>query len=199
MKMVLASQNQHKLEEMQRLLAQQGVTVVLQSALGLQVEVEETGETFLENARLKAQAVMQASGLPAIADDSGLCVDCLNGAPGVYSARYGGEGLSDTERYQLLLKAVSGQGDRSCRFVSSIVLCMPNGDLIEAEGSCEGTLAYHPKGENGFGYDPIFFVPALKKTFAELTAEEKNQISHRARAFEQFTQAFEQYRKQQAQ
>ena len=193
MKFVLASRNAHKLVEMQEILSAQGIEVMLQSDIGLDLEVEETGETFLENARLKAVAVMQASGLPAIADDSGLCVDCLKGAPGIYSARYGGEGLSDRERYQMLLQAVSGQPKRTAHFVSAIVCAMPNGDLIEAEGSCEGTLAYAPKGEGGFGYDPIFFVPSLKKTFAQLTEEEKNQISHRANALRNFQQVWQDY------
>ena len=193
MKFVLASRNAHKLVEMQEILSAQGIEVMLQSDIGLDLEVEETGETFLENARLKAVAVMQASGVPAIADDSGLCVDCLKGAPGIYSARYGGEGLSDRERYQMLLQAVSGQPKRTAHFVSAIVCAMPNGDLIEAEGSCEGTIAYAPKGEGGFGYDPIFFVPSLKKTFAQLTEEEKNQISHRASALRNFRQVWQDY------
>lgn len=193
MKMVLASRNAHKLTEMDAILTRYGIEVVLQSALGLDLEVEETGTTFLENATLKAQAVMQATGLPAIADDSGLCVDALHGAPGVYSARYGGEGLDDVGRYQLLLQNMAGQLSRKAHFVSAIVLCMPNGDLISAEGRCEGTLAYAPKGEDGFGYDPIFFVPELKKTFAELTAEEKNQISHRANALAAFAEEWENY------
>ena len=126
MKFVLASHNQGKLAEMQRILGQLGVEVVLQSELGLALEPEETGTTFTENARIKAEAVMQASGLPAIADDSGLCVDALNGAPGVYSARYGGEGLDDTGRYQLLLENMRGQLDRRCRFVSCICCCFPS-------------------------------------------------------------------------
>ena len=120
MKMVLASKNAHKLTEMKDILSRLGVDVVLESEAGVDVDVEETGATFEENARLKAHAVMQASGLPAIADDSGLCVDALNGAPGVYSARYGGEGLDDTGRYQLLLENMRGQLDRRCRFVSCI-------------------------------------------------------------------------------
>jgi len=193
MKFVLASHNAHKLAEMQQILPAQGIEVVLQSELGMNIDVEESGETFLENARLKAVAVMQASGLPAIADDSGLCVDCLNGAPGVYSARYGGEGLSDKERYELLLGLTAGQLQRSARFVSAIVCALPNGDLVEAEGSCEGTLAYAPRGEGGFGYDPVFFVPELKKTFAQLTAEEKNEVSHRANALRKFQQAWQDY------
>ena len=197
MKFVLASRNAHKLEEMQQILSAQGIEVMLQSDIGLDLEVEETGETFLENARLKAIAVMQASGLPAIADDSGLCVNCLNGGPGIYSARYGGEGLTDKERYELLLELTAGQAQRAARFVSVIVCALPNGDLLEAEGSCEGKLAYAPRGEGGFGYDPIFFLPTLKKTFAQLTEEEKNQVSHRANALRNFQQVWQNYQAKQ--
>ncbi len=193
MKMVLASKNTHKLTEMQAILGQLGVEVVLESDAGVDVDVEETGTTFEENACLKAHAVMEASGLPAIADDSGLCVDALNGAPGVYSARYGGEGLSDVDRYRLLLENMRGQADRRCRFVSCICCCFPDGGKLEARGECPGTLAYAPKGEGGFGYDPVFFLPERKKTFAELTAEEKNAISHRGRALAEFKERLEAY------
>ena len=179
MKLVLASKNKKKLIEMQEILSALGVEVVLQSEVGVDVDVEETGTTFVENAALKAHAVCEACGLPAIADDSGLCVDALNGAPGVYSARYGGEGLDDVGRYRLLLENMRGQLDRRCGFVSAICCAFPNGDEITAQGECRGTLAYAPKGDGGFGYDPIFFVPELRKTFSQLTAEEKNEISRR--------------------
>lgn len=135
MKFVLASHNQGKLAEMQRILGQLGVEVVLQSELGLALEPEETGTTFTENARIKAEAVMQASGLPAIADDSGLCVDALNGAPGVYSARYGGLD-DDVARYRLLLENLRGAGTRAAHFHTSVVCCFPNGNVLEAEGDC---------------------------------------------------------------
>ena len=193
MKVVLASKNQHKLVEMRDILSAQGVEVVLESDVGVDVDVEETGTTFEENSLLKAKAVMEASGLPAIADDSGLSVDALNGAPGVYSARYGGEGLDDVGRYRLLLENMKGQLDRKCKFVSVITLCMPGGDVITARGECPGTLAYAPQGENGFGYDPIFFVPEKKKTFAQLSPEEKNAISHRGNALKIFQQKLADY------
>ena len=193
MKVVLASKNQHKLVEMRDILSAQGVEVVLESDVGVDVEVEETGATFEENSLLKARAVMEASGLPAIADDSGLAVDALNGAPGVYSARYGGPGLDDVGRYRLLLENMRGQLDRRCRFVAVITRCMPNGDVITARGECPGTLAYAPQGENGFGYDPVFFVPEKKKTFAQLTPEEKNAISHRGRALAVFQEKLAAY------
>ena len=191
--MVLASKNPKKLLELQTILSAQGIEVVLESQVGIDVDVEETGTTFEENAFLKAHAVMEASGLPAVADDSGLCVDALNGAPGVSSARYGGPGLDDVGRYRLLLENMRGQLDRRCRFVSAICCCFPNGDRVEARGECPGTLAYAPKGSDGFGYDPIFFLPERKKTFAELTAEEKNAISHRGRALEAFGEKLKAY------
>ncbi len=196
MKLVLASKNEKKLRELREILSTQGVEVVLESDVGVDVDVEETGTTFEENAFLKAHAVMEASGLPAVADDSGLCVDALNGAPGVYSARYGGPELDDAGRYRLLLENMRGQLDRRCRFVSAICCCFPGGDRIEARGECAGTLAYAPKGTDGFGYDPIFFVPEQKKTFAELTAEEKNAISHRGKALAQFREKLRAYTEQ---
>lgn len=194
MKLVLASKNQKKLKEMREILSQLGVEVCLQSEVGVDVDVEETGTTFEENSLLKAKAVMEASGLPAIADDSGLCVDALGGAPGVYSARYGGPGLDDTGRYRLLLENMKGQ-PRTAKFVSVITCCFPNGDVLTSRGECPGTIAFAPMGEGGFGYDPVFFVPGLKKTFAQLTAEEKNAISHRGRALEAFKGELEQYLK----
>ena len=193
MKLVLASKNKKKLVEMNDILSQLGIEVCSEAEAGVDVEVEETGTTFEENSLLKARAVMEASGLPAIADDSGLCVDALGGAPGVYSARYGGEGLDDIQRYRLLLENMRGQMSRTARFVSVITCCFPNGDVISARGECPGTIAFAPMGEGGFGYDPVFFVPTLKKTFAQLTAEEKNAISHRGKALEAFQVKLKEY------
>ena len=195
MKFVLATHNPGKLKEMSAILSHLGVEVVSPGDLGITVEVEETGTTFAENAMLKAKAICQAAGLPAIADDSGLCVDALNGAPGVYSARYGGEGLDDAGRYRLLLENLRGQMDRRGKFVSVVTACFPNGDVIAARGECPGTIAYAPQGDNGFGYDPVFFVPALRKTFAQLTEEEKNAISHRGNALKAFQVKLEAYLK----
>ena len=195
MKFILASQNQHKLVEMQNILSAHGVEVVLQSELGLHVEVEETGATFAENAMLKAKAVMAAPGLPAIADDSGVCVDALNGAPGVYSARYGGPELDDVGRYRLLLENMRGARDRTAHFTSAIACAFPNGDTIEAEGICPGMIAYAPQGDGGFGYDPVFFLPQLRKTYAQLTPEEKAAVSHRGKALEVFDQKLREYLK----
>ncbi len=193
MKLVLASKNQKKMKEMSQILGHLGVEVCLQADVGVDIEVEETGTTFEENSLLKARAVMEATGLPAIADDSGLCVDALNGAPGVYSARYGGPGLDDTGRYRLLLENMRGQSPRTARFVSVITCCFPDGEVLTARGECEGTVAFAPMGEGGFGYDPVFFLPKLKKTFAQLTPEEKNAISHRGKALELFRAKLEDY------
>ena len=193
MKLVLASKNKKKLVEMNDILSQLGIEVCSEAEAGVDVEVEETGTTFEENSRLKAEAVMKESGMPAIADDSGLCVDALGGAPGVYSARYGGEGLDDVGRYRLLLENMKGQMPRTAKFVSVITCCFPNGDVISARGECPGTIAFAPMGEGGFGYDPVFFLPKLKKTFAQLTAEEKNAVSHRGKALAEFQEQLQRY------
>ena len=186
MKFVLATQNQKKLREMSDILSGFGVEVVTPKSLGIDLEVEETGTTFAENAMLKAKAICAAADLPAIADDSGLCVAALAGAPGVYSARYGGEGLDDVGRYRLLLENLRGQPTRPAHFACAIACAFPNGDTLTAEGKVEGTIAFAPMGEGGFGYDPIFFYPPLRKTFGQLTAEEKHGISHRGKALEVF-------------
>ena len=192
MKFVLATHNPGKLREMSAILGELGVEVVSPADVGITVDVEETGTTFAENAMLKAKAICAAAGLPAIADDSGLCVDALNGAPGVYSARYGGLD-DDVARYRLLLENLRGAGTRAAHFHTSVVCCFPNGNVLEAEGDCHGTIAYAPQGENGFGYDPVFFVPELRKTFAQLTAEEKNAISHRGNALRAFAVELKEY------
>ena len=187
MKLVLASKNQHKLVEMRTILGQLGLEVVLESDVGVDVDVEETGVTFAENALLKAKTVMEASGMAAIADDSGLMVDALNGEPGVYSARYGRKG-SDPERTAFLLENMVNvpEEQRTARFVSAIACALPDGRVVTAEGVCEGTILFETRGDNGFGYDPVFYVPQLGKTFAEADGAEKNAISHRGKALEAF-------------
>ena len=194
MKFILASHNKGKIAEMQAVLGELGIEVVMPGDLGITVDVEETGTTFAENAALKARAIRDTSGLPAIGDDSGLCVDWLGGAPGVYSARYGGLD-DDKARYTLLLQNLRGATNRGAHFHTSIVCAFPNGDELTAEGECPGTIAFAPMGERGFGYDPVFFVPEKAKTFGQLTAEEKSAISHRGRALESFVGKLETYLK----
>lgn len=194
-KFVLATHNPGKMKEMSAILAELGIQVVGPDELGIDVEVEETGTTFAENAMLKARAICAASGLPAIADDSGLCVDALNGGPGVYSARYGGEGLDDRGRTMLLLQNMRGQTTRAAHFACAICCVFPSGDTLTAEGRCEGAIAFAPMGEGGFGYDPVFLVPEKAKTFSQLTAEEKNAISHRGKALRAFSEKLATYLK----
>lgn len=193
MKFILATYNPGKLREMAAILSQYGVEVVSPADVGITVDVEETGTTFAENAMLKAKAICAAADLPAIADDSGLCVDALNGGPGVYSARYGGEGLDDKGRYTLLLQNMRGQTTRAAHFACAIACAFPNGDELTAEGRCDGTIAFAPMGEGGFGYDPVFFVPEKAKTFGQLTAEEKSAISHRGKALKAFSEKLATY------
>lgn len=195
MKFILATHNPGKLREMSDILSHLGVEVVSPADVGITVEVEETGTTFAENAMLKAKAICAASGLPAIADDSGLCVDALNGGPGVYSARYGGEGLDDKGRYTLLLNSMRGQTTRAAHFACAIACAFPDGKTLTAEGRCDGAIAFAPLGEGGFGYDPVFLVPEKGKTFGQLTAEEKSAISHRGKALRDFSAKLETYLK----
>ena len=195
MKICAATGNAGKLRELRRILEAQGHEVVSQKELGITLEPDETGTTFEANALIKAEAICKASGLPTIADDSGLCVDALNGGPGVYSARFGGEGLDDKGRYTLLLEMLRGQTDRAAHFHTSIVCAFPNGDELVCEGECPGTIAFAPMGEGGFGYDPVFFVPELRKTFGQLTAEEKASVSHRGKALRAFAAALDDYLK----
>ena len=185
MKVVLASKNKHKLVEISQITEKFGFELVLQSELGVDIDVEETGTTFEENSFLKAETVMKATGLPALADDSGIAVDALNGEPGIYSARYGfDESLDDWGRLELLLKNTEQvpDGQRQAQFVCVITMVTPEGEVIQARGEIHGELTREARGENGFGYDPIFYYPPLGKTTAELSSEEKNQVSHRANA-----------------
>ena len=191
MRVVLASKNRHKLQEISKITEKFGFDLVLQSELGVDIDVEETGTTFEENSFLKADAVMKATGLPALADDSGIAVDALNGAPGVYSARYGfDDSLDDWGRLELLLKNTEHvpDGQRQAQFVCVITMVTPEGLTIQARGEIHGELARAPKGENGFGYDPIFYYPPLGMTTAELSPEIKNRVSHRANALNIFNQ-----------
>ena len=183
MKVVLASKNQHKLIEIGKIMEKLDIQLVLQSELGVDIDVEENGTTFEENSLIKAKAVMEATGLPALADDSGIAVDALNGEPGIYSARYGFDPtLDDWGRLLLLLKNTENVPDdkRQAQFVCVITLVMPDGRVVQARGEAHGMLLREAAGQGGFGYDPIFFYPPLGKTFAEISPEEKNAVSHRA-------------------
>ena len=192
MKVILASKNQHKLTDLSAILSQLGFEIALESEYGLDIDVEETGTTFEENSFLKADAVMKASGLPVLADDSGLMVDALDGAPGVYSARYGHK-ASDKERTAYLLENMKDvpEGKRGAKFVCVITCLFPDGRKIVARGECPGVIARAPHGENGFGYDPVFYLPELGMTYAELPSEQKNAISHRARALQDFCRKYQ--------
>ena len=187
-KFVLATHNPKKLEELRDILSGLGVEVVSPAGAGVDIEVEETGTTFAENAMLKAQAISAAAKLPAIADDSGLCVDALNGGPGVYSARYGGEDLDDRARCMLLLNNMRGQTTRAAHFACAIACVFPDGETLTAEGRCDGAISFAPIGTGGFGYDPVFLVPDKGKTFGQLTPEEKHAISHRGKALKEFAE-----------
>ena len=189
MRVVLASKNPHKLVEISKITEKFGIELVLQSELGIDIDVEETGTTFEENSFLKAEAVMKATGLPALADDSGIAVDALNGEPGIYSARYGfDESLDDWGRVYLLLKNTEHVPDdqRQAQFVCVITMVTPEGKTIQARGEVHGFLTREPVGEGGFGYDPIFYYPPFGQTLAQVPAEKKNQVSHRGNALKLF-------------
>jgi XTP/dITP diphosphohydrolase len=176
--LVVATGNPGKLAEMQRYLAGLAWDLELKPA---DLEIEETGTTFAENARLKASQIALATGKWAIADDSGLAVDALDGAPGVFSARYA---ATDAERIARILRELEGQGNRKAWFVCAVAIARPKGTIIlEASGTCPGEITEEPQGEGGFGYDPIFYVPAADLTFAQMSPEQKRQYSHRGRAF----------------
>lgn len=179
-RLVVASGNKNKLREIAEIFTQ--FEVVSQKEMGFDVDVEETGETFMENALIKARAASQALGCAALADDSGLCVDALGGAPGVYSARYCGYHGSDKENRDLLLKNMQGITDRRARFTSAVVLVYPDGAEIAAEGHTYGKILTEETGDGGFGYDCLFESDDLQKSFGLATAEEKNKVSHRYRA-----------------
>ena len=187
MKIIAATKNKNKLREFGEIL--KDFEIISQEEAGVDIDVEETGTTFEENSYLKAKAIYDITGITTIADDSGLCVDALNGEPGVYSARYGGEGYDDKGRVQLLLKNMKDVPDkeRTARFVCVITLVGDEG-VLTARGECEGKIDYGPKGENGFGYDPVFYVDRFEKTLAEVTPEEKNSISHRGKALKIFAE-----------
>jgi len=182
MKLVIASNNAGKIREIKEVLGNSFEGIYSLKELGYDVEVEETGKTFEENARLKALAAVKVTGMCALADDSGLCVQELGGAPGLYSARYAGVDGNDAENKKLLLKNMAGIRNRRAYFITVMVLLFPDGREIIAEGRTYGEILTEERGTGGFGYDPLFFSDDLKKSFGEALAEEKNAISHRGRA-----------------
>jgi XTP/dITP diphosphohydrolase len=182
--LVIATNNRDKVEELRQLLDGCGWQVLAPSEAGVSLEVEESGETYFENARLKAEAFARASGRAALADDSGLEVDALNGEPGALHHRRGWDGRDQPERIQILLHALREVPPRrrTARFRAVIVVVLPDEGVLEEEGTCEGLIVEAPAGSAGFGYDPVFFLPGLGRTMAELTLAEKNEVSHRAAA-----------------
>jgi len=186
-RLLIATNNPGKQREYHELLADLDVDLCTLRGQGLSIVVREDGSSYAENARIKAEAYAQASGMLTLADDSGLEVDALGGEPGVHSARYGGGGSSDTGRYELLLQRLGGvpQEKRTARFRCAIVLVTRDGKRYNAEGTCEGVIAFEPRGTHGFGYDPVFYLPEHGHTMAELPSEVKNCVSHRGRALQQ--------------
>ena len=187
MKIAIATGNAHKVKELSRLLDIEGIEFVSLKDLGFTGDIVEDGSTFSENALIKAKFICDKYSIPAIADDSGLCVDALNGEPGIYSARYAskdGGNSDDRANIDLLLENLKSipSGERTARFVCAMAFCCPDGTSLTVEGICEGHITSDIRGEGGFGYDPVFFSTALCKTFGEATDEEKNTVSHRYNA-----------------
>ena len=192
MEIVIASRNKHKIKELEALLSKYvaGVKLLSLDDVGIVEDIEEKGTTFFENALIKARAAA-SSGKIGVGDDSGLCVNALDGAPGIFSARFAGDHGNDAANNEKLLRELSNKSDRSAAFVCAIACVTPDGREITVEGRAEGTILHSASGQNGFGYDPLFYYPPLDKTFASLSPEEKNGISHRARAVEAFAKELE--------
>lgn len=198
MKIVAATNNKHKVRELTALFESQDTELVTLKEINFTDEIIEDGSTFLENARIKAMTVHKATGLPCIADDSGLCVDALGGEPGIYSARYASdndENSDDLKNNEKLLSKLDQvpENERTARFVSALCFIDADGTEVSAIGKCEGIITREARGEGGFGYDPLFFFPGFGKTFGELTAEEKNEVSHRANAVKILKEKLEKY------
>ncbi len=181
MRLIMATNNQGKVKELSALLSSDFEVLTLKEA-GFEIEVEEDGKTFTENAVKKALETYKITKTPSIGDDSGLCVEVLSGAPGIYSARWAGEGATQDELIAKLHSELSGKENKKAKFVSVIALAFSEDDIVIAEGECQGEIIDDKRGEGGFGYDPVFYVPSLGKTFSELSVEDKNKISHRANA-----------------
>ncbi len=182
MEIAAATNNSGKAREFAEILGDLGISVLTMKDLGIEIEIEETGKTFAENAMIKAKALSKLCDLPVLADDSGLCVNALDGAPGLYSARFAGEGASDSELRAKLKKAMEGETDRGAFFISSVVMLFPDGKSITAEGRVYGTILDEERGSGGFGYDALFYCDEIGNTFAEAEPLEKDRVSHRGRA-----------------
>ncbi len=191
MRLIIASNNDNKIREIKEILGEYFPDILSLKEAGVQIDVVEDGTTFCENAAKKAEEILAAAPEfdAALADDSGLVVDALHGAPGVYSARYAGEGHDDEANNALLLKNMEGVENRTCHFACAVALARRNQTTLCVEGRCNGLLLKAPKGESGFGYDPLFYYPPYGRSFAELTAQEKNAVSHRKKALEQLKAA----------
>ena len=182
MRIIAATKNAGKIRELEEIFSPLGFEIVSQTEAGINIDAEETGDTFAKNALIKARAAAMLSDEYVLADDSGLCVEALDGRPGVHSARYAGEGASDEDKIAKLLGELEGETNRKAKFVSNIAFIFPDGSELITQGEVCGKILTEPRGENGFGYDPIFYSTELEKTFAEATADEKNTVSHRGRA-----------------
>jgi XTP/dITP diphosphohydrolase len=192
---LIATGNRGKLREIERILAPMGHTAVSLSQAGVCVRAEETGKTFEENAMIKALAASQAADMPCIADDSGLETDALGGAPGIFSARYAGEGATDADRIAKLLAELADvpEEKRTARFICAVACVFPDGRFFTVRGACEGRIAFAPCGEGGFGYDPVFIEASSGRTFAQLAQAEKDAVSHRGRALRAFAEKLGEY------
>lgn len=190
-RIIAATKNQGKIREIQAILGKLGFEVVSQGSTDIDVDIEETGTTFEQNALIKARAVAMMCDDIVLADDSGLCIDALHGAPGVYSARYAGENATDGQRMEKVLREMEQEKNRKAKFVCVVAMVFPNGREITCTGETNGEITHEPHGTNGFGYDPIFYSNELKKTFAEADDDEKNMVSHRGRALRKLYEVLE--------
>ncbi len=188
MKIIAATGNVGKIKEIKKIFSDDNVEIISMGEIGIDIDIEENGTTFEENSLIKARTIAEMTGEVALADDSGLCVEVLGGAPGIYSARYAGDDATDDERIEKLLNELSGEENRNAKFVSVIAVVFPDGREMTASGEVKGEISHKASGNGGFGYDPVFFSDELGKTFGEATADEKNEISHRARAIKKMYQ-----------
>ncbi len=188
MRIIAATGNVGKIKEIKKIFSDDSVEIISMGELGIDIDIEENGKTFEENSLIKARTIAKMTGEISLADDSGLCVDALGGAPGIYSARYAGEDATDEERIKKLLDELSDEENRNAKFVSVIAVVFPDGKEMTAYGEVKGKIAHKTLGNGGFGYDPVFISDELGKTFGEASADEKNEISHRARAINKMYQ-----------